>query len=166
MRKGLALLVLCAVVSSLVLVGCAGAGGGGASGAPKVDWKVSISGAVSKPLTLTYADLAKRPQTTLTDVVMRRSQGEETKNAWTGPALADIFKDAGISAKAAKVTCIAKDGYAMEMTMGDLNKAIIALKQDDKWIDTDAKSGPVRMLAPEKTANFWVGQLVEIKVAE
>jgi DMSO/TMAO reductase YedYZ molybdopterin-dependent catalytic subunit len=165
MRKHLALFVLFAIVLSFALAACGGASGG-ASGAPKVDWKLSITGAVSKPLTLTYADLAKRPQTTLKDVVMRRSQGEETKNAWSGPSLDAIFKDAGISSKATGITCVAKDGYSMKMTMDDVKNAIIALKQDDKWIDTDAKAGPVRLLAPDKTANFWVGQLVEIKVAE
>ena len=162
MKKGLVLLVLLAIVLSA----CGGAGGGGANGAPRVDWKVSISGAVSKPLTLTYADLAKRPQATLKDVVMRRSQGEETKNSWSGPTLEAILKDAGVSSKATGITCLAKDGYAMKMTMDDIKNAIIALKQDDQWIDTDTKSGPVRMLAPDKTANFWVGQLIEIKVTE
>jgi DMSO/TMAO reductase YedYZ molybdopterin-dependent catalytic subunit len=166
MRKRLILLALFAIVLSFALSACGAAGGGGASSAPKVDWKVSITGAVSKPLALTYADLAKRPQVTLKDVVMRRSQGEETKNTWSGPSLEAILKDAGISAKATGITCIAKDSYAMKMTMDDIKNAIIALKQDDKFIDTDAKSGPVRMLAPDKTANFWVGQLVEIKVTE
>ncbi len=164
MKKRIALLIVLAMLLAPMLTACAGTGGG-ASGAPKVDWKVSISGAVSKPLTLTYADLAKRKQTTLKDVEMVRSQGETTKNAWTGPALADIFKDAGISASATGVTCIASDGYAMEMTMQDIDRAIIALKQDDKWFDTDPK-GPLRLVAPDKTANFWVAQLTEIRVTE
>lgn len=164
MKKHIALLVALAIVVALVLAACAGSGGGG-SGAPKVDWKVSISGAVSKPMTLTYADLAKRPQTTLKDVEMVRSQGETTTNAWTGPALAEILKDAGISSSATGVTCIASDGYALEMTMEDIDRAIIALKQDDKWLDKDPK-GPLRLVAPDKTANFWVAQLTEIRVTE
>jgi DMSO/TMAO reductase YedYZ molybdopterin-dependent catalytic subunit len=165
MKTRLALLVLLVIMLSFVLAACGGAGGG-ASNAPKVDWKLSISGAVSKPLTLTYADLVKRPQTTLKDVTMKRSQGEETKNAWSGPALDAILKDAGISAKATGLTCIAKDGYSMKMTMDDVKNAIIGLKQDDKFIDTDTKAGPIPLLAPDKTANFWVGQLTEIRVTE
>ncbi len=163
MKKGFALLILLFVV--LATVACGSAGGGGAANAPKVDWTLSITGAVSKPLTLSYADLAKRPQTTLKDVTMTRSQGEATKNAWTGPALADLFKEAGISANAKGITCLAKDGYAMEMTMDDVKNAIIAMKQDDQWINAGDK-GPIRLVAPDKTANFWVAQLQEIKVSE
>jgi DMSO/TMAO reductase YedYZ molybdopterin-dependent catalytic subunit len=165
MKKHLVLVALFAIVLMCALAACAGSGGG-AAGAPKVDWKVSITGAVSKPLTLTYADLAKRPQVTLKDVLMQRSQGEATKNTWSGPALDAILKDAGISANAKGITCLAKDGYAMKMTMDDVKNAIIALKQDDKFIDTDPKAGPVRLLVPDKTANFWVGMLTEIQVAE
>jgi DMSO/TMAO reductase YedYZ molybdopterin-dependent catalytic subunit len=138
----------------------------GCSNAPKVDWTVEINGAVSKPLTLRYADLAKRKQVELRDVLMRRSQGEDTVNTWVGPDLASILEEAGVSANATGITALAADGYAMQMTMDDLQGAIIALKQDGEWIADDEDQGPIRLVCPEKPANHWLFQLAEIKVEE
>lgn len=138
----------------------------GCSNAPKVNWTLDINGAVSKPLTLSYADLAKRKQVELKDVLMRRSQGEDTVNAWVGPDLASILEEAGVSANATGITALAADGYAMQMTMDDLQGAIIALKQDGEWIADDEDHGPIRLVCPEKPANHWLFQLIEIKVEE
>ena len=158
MKKWHVLLVL--VLLTTVFAGCAGGGG-----APKVDWTVKVSGAVTKPLQLNYADLAKRPQVKLENVVMRKSQGEDTTNTWDGPALDAILKDAGVSAKATGLTLKAADGYAIQLTMQELNKAIIALKMDGKWISEDEK-GPIRLVAPDKPANAWLFQLTDIEVIE
>ena len=139
---------------------------GGCSSAPKVDWTVEINGAVSSPLKLSYADLARREQVELKDVLMRRSQGEDTLNAWAGPALAPILEQAGVSANARGITALAADGYAMQMTMDDLKGAIIALQQDGEWIAGDEDHGPIRLVCPEKPANHWLFQLTTITVEE
>jgi DMSO/TMAO reductase YedYZ molybdopterin-dependent catalytic subunit len=158
MKKWYAVLALALLLA--VLVGCAGG-----SGAPKAEWTVKVSGAVSKPLQLSYADLSKRPQVKLENVIMRKSQGEDTTNTWEGPALDAILKDAGASAKATGLTFKAADGYAMQLTMQELNQAIIALKVDGKWITEDEK-GPIRLVVPDKPANAWLSQLTDIEVIE
>lgn len=160
MKRTIGLLVAIALVSTLILTAC-----GSAAGVPKVDWTVKVSGAVSKPMTLAFKDLAKRPQVTLKDVLMRRSQGEDTKNSWEGPSVMAILKDAGVSVKAKGVVCSATDGYAKELTVDELKDAIIALKQDGKWISPNEK-GPIRLVVPDKPANSWIAGLVELKVSE
>jgi DMSO/TMAO reductase YedYZ molybdopterin-dependent catalytic subunit len=57
----------------LLLAMLAGCG----SGAPNVDWKLKVTGAVETPLTLSYADLAAMPQVELNDVLSRRTAGRD-----------------------------------------------------------------------------------------
>ncbi len=45
-----------------------------ACGAPKVEWTLTVDGAVTTPLSLSYADLADRPQVDLLDVLMQKSR--------------------------------------------------------------------------------------------
>jgi len=157
MKRYLLALVLLALVLSTALVGC--------QTAPKVDWELQITGAVNHPLTLSYRDLVKRDQVTLENILMQRSKGEDTTNTWVGPALKPILEEAGISSNATAVICSASDGYAKKVPLEDAYKAIIALKKDGEWIASRDK-GPIRIVIPGRPANFWVAQLIEIKVVE
>ena len=158
MKRNLVLLTLSAALLLLSLSACG-------SGAPRVDWELRVTGAVSDPLTLSYQDLARRDMVTLEDVVMSRSQGEDTINTWEGPAVAPILEEAGISASATAVLCTASDGYAREMTRADLEEAIIAVKMDGEWI-ASGDNGPIRIVVPNKPGNFWLYELVEMEVVE
>jgi len=158
MKRHLSLALVTFVVLSLALAACGG-------GTPKIDWELKITGAVEKPLTLSYQDLAKREFVDLSDVLMQKSQGEDTTNSWEGPSLAAILDEAGVSPSAKTITATAADGYAMEMNMADLGDAIIALKRDGEWT-TSEKNGPIRIVVPGKPANHWLFQLVEIEVVE
>jgi DMSO/TMAO reductase YedYZ molybdopterin-dependent catalytic subunit len=147
----------------LLVMGLAGCG----SGAPKVDWELKISGAVNKPLTLNYSDLAKMPQTELKDVLMEKSLGEDTVVSWSGVNLEDILKQAEASSNLASVTALAADGYAIEISKDELQDAIVALQENGEWIATaDKDHGPIRLVCPHTPANRWVFQLQEIQVNE
>lgn len=157
-RSSLAIVVLLLVALALA---CSRSGG-----VPKVDWTVEISGAVSRPLTLSYADLTKREQVKLENVLMQKSQGEDTTNTWEGPAVDALLQEAGVSSKATGVTAMAADGYAIQMTLADLQGGIIALKVDGTWIADDKDHGPIRLVVPGKPANHWLFQLTDIVVEE
>jgi DMSO/TMAO reductase YedYZ molybdopterin-dependent catalytic subunit len=150
------------VLAAVLLAACSS---GGASGAPKVTWELKISGAVGKPLTLSYADLAKIPQTMLKDVVMQKSAGEPTLTTWSGVALSELLKRAQAPAEFTGATVIAADGYGIEITKDELEGAIVALKDDKDFIaKTDPDKGPIRLVCPHTPANRWVFQLQEIKI--
>jgi DMSO/TMAO reductase YedYZ molybdopterin-dependent catalytic subunit len=158
MKRNIVQLALLALVIVLVATACG-------SSAPKVDWQVQITGAVSNPLTISYEELTKRDMVVLEDVIMRRSQGEDRVNTWEGPALMPLLQEAGLSANAKAVICSASDGYAREMVLEELQDSIIALKEDGEWI---AKGGdnPLRIIVPDKPANHWISHLVEMEVVE
>ena len=71
--------LLLALVMLLSLAAC--------SGAPKVDWELSISGDVDNPLTLSYSDLAGMEQVALDEIMMEKSTGEDEVTSWSGGSL-------------------------------------------------------------------------------
>jgi DMSO/TMAO reductase YedYZ molybdopterin-dependent catalytic subunit len=146
----------------LLAIGLAACGG-----APKVDWELGISGQVNEPLTLGYDELVDMPQVDLNDILMERSEGEDTYESWSGVSLKEILNRAGADPNYGGVTAVAADGYAIEISTDELQDAIIALKQNDEWIATaDAEHGPIRLVCPNTPANRWVFQLQEIQVNE
>ena len=148
------------VMSLLLILALAGCGGG----APKVDWTLGVSGAVSNPLALSYTDLADMPQSDLTDILMEKSLGEDTTGNWSGVALAEILDQAG-AGEYVSITAVAGDGYAIEISKDELQDAIVALKENDEWIaEADPDHGPIRLVCPYTPANRWVFQLMELQV--
>lgn len=155
--------VMLAVLALLLVAGLGACGGS----VPKVDWTVQVTGAVSSPLTLSYADLAAMTQTELKDVLMDKSLGEDVTGNWSGVSLADILSQAGASADLKSITATASDGYAIEISKEEMQDAIIALKQEGKWInDVDKEHGPIRLVCPHVPANRWVYQIQGIQVNE
>jgi len=145
------------ILSTLLLIAC--------SAAPKVDWDLTISGDVDNPLTISYKELAKMPQTDLKDIFMDKSTGEDSVGSWSGVLLADLFAQASAVEDFVSVTAIAADGYAIEITRDELENAIVALKEQGEWIqNSDPEHGPIRMVCPQTPANRWVFQLLEIQV--
>jgi DMSO/TMAO reductase YedYZ molybdopterin-dependent catalytic subunit len=148
-------IILLALVTALA--GCGG-------GAPEVDWDLVVSGAVSTPLTVSYAELADMPQTELSEILMEKSLGEDTTGDWSGVALADLLEKAG-AGEYVSITAVAGDGYAIEISKDELQDGIVALKEDGEWIaETDPDHGPIRMVCPHTPANRWVFQLKELQV--
>ncbi|MBN1138106.1 MAG: molybdopterin-dependent oxidoreductase [Anaerolineae bacterium] len=153
-RKVGVIAVLLIVVS---LVGCGGS-------APQVDWELKVGGAVSSPLSVTYADLSKMPQTDLQEILMQKSRGEDTTGSWSGVLLTELLAKAG-AGEYATITAIAGDGYAIEISKDELENAIVALKENDEWIaEADRDHGPIRLVTPKTPANRWVFQIQEIQV--
>jgi DMSO/TMAO reductase YedYZ molybdopterin-dependent catalytic subunit len=149
------------IVSLLLLVSLVGCGGG----APDEDWTVQVTGAVTTPLSVSYQDLADMPQTELNDILMERSEGEDTTGSWSGVALSHLMEQAGAPADYASITVVAADGYAIEIPIEELEGAIVALKEEGEWIaNTDPDHGPIRLVCPHTPANRWVFQLAEIQV--
>jgi DMSO/TMAO reductase YedYZ molybdopterin-dependent catalytic subunit len=85
---------------------------------------------VNKPLTLSYSELAKMPQTELKDILMEKSRGEDEIGSWSGVPVEEIFKRAEASSNYVSVTASAADGYAVEISRDELQGAIVALKKD------------------------------------
>jgi len=133
-------------------------------GAPKVDWELKISGDVANPMTLSYRDLTGMEQRDLTEIMMEKSTGEDEVTSWSGVDLITVLDQAG-AGEFVTITAFAADGYAIEVSAGELENAIIALMDNGEWIaDVTPDKGPIRLVTPETPGNRWVFQLVELQI--
>jgi len=148
------------LVTLLLVLGLAACGGA----APDEDWTLGISGAVSEPLGLSYAELVDMPQTELNDLLMEKSLGEDTTGDWSGVALSEILDKAG-AGEFVSITAVAADGYAIEISRDELQDAIVALMENGEWIaEADPDHGPIRLVCPYTPANRWLFQLTDLQV--
>lgn len=133
--------------------------------APKVDWQLSVSGAVDTPTEFSFQDLAEMPLVNLDDVLMEKSRGEDEVRSFSGVPLSEIFTLVGAAEDFSSITAKAADGYAIEITKDEIVDGIVALKQSEEWIaKVDPQAGPIRLVFPATPANRWVFQVNEIIV--
>lgn len=155
-KKNTALLTV--VLLMAFLVGCG-------PKAPDVDWTLKISGEVTTPLELSFADLAAMDQIELKDILMEKSTGEDEVTSWSGVSLDEILTKAGAAADYVSLTVIASDGYSIEITKEELTNGMIALKDAGEWIvEVSPDKGPIRLVTPSTPANRWVYSVTEIQV--
>ncbi len=157
MKKGYVILVLAGLLILLSLSACG-------AGAPDVDWELKISGDVTSPMTFSFADMAAMDEIDLSEILMEKSTGEDEVTSWSGAALESLLAEAG-AGEFVTITVLASDGYAIEIAAGELDNAIIALKDNGEWIsEVTPDKGPIRLVAPDTPGNRWVYQVVEIQV--
>ena len=134
-------------------------------GAPKVDWNLSITGAVENPSIFSYADLADLPMIDLDDILMEKSRGEDEFRSFAGVELSFLLESVGATENFSSITAKAADGYAIEIPVDEMVSGIVALKDGDDWIvKSDPDAGPIRLVFPATPANRWVFQVIEIVV--
>jgi DMSO/TMAO reductase YedYZ molybdopterin-dependent catalytic subunit len=135
---------------------------------------LSIAGDVAKPLTLSKADLAQMPRTSVTV----KAEGEEgTDTTYEGVLLYDILKQAGApldkqlmgKALASYVLAEARDGYQVVYTLTEIdpsftnNKIIVADTVNGKPLFD--YQGPFRLVVPgEKKGARSIRMLEKITV--
>ena len=135
--------------------------------------ELKISGAVSTPLALTAADLAKMPRKTLS---VTNPHNKKTE-VYEGVPLEELLRRAGVpqheqlrgQAMAIYVVAEAEDGYKVVFSLAELDSGIL----DSEVIVADAmdgaaltaKEGPFKIVAPhEKRPARWVRMLKSITV--
>lgn len=136
--------------------------------------KISVTGDVPTPLSLTAADLAAMPRETA-EVAEQDGQ----KIAYEGVPLQEILKKAGIQfgremrgkALSGYVLAEAHDGYAVVFSLGELDsslggtKVIVADKRDGKPLFV--YQGPARLVVPaDKVGARGVRMLEKLEVVK
>jgi DMSO/TMAO reductase YedYZ molybdopterin-dependent catalytic subunit len=135
--------------------------------------RLSITGDVGQPLSLSLDDFSKMPRTTL-KVTNSQEKKDET---FEGVALSELLKQAGVpqgpklrgAAMATYVIAEAADGYRVIYSLAELDSdfqdsgVIVADRMDGKPLDDQA--GPLRLVAPhDKRPARWIRMLKSIKV--
>ena len=116
---------------------------------------ITVGGEVTTPLTLTAADLTAMPRST---AIAKDKQG--TPHTFSGVALADIFKKAGVTtgrdlrgenlAKYVLVTCA--DNYQVVFSLAELDSSftdrVVILADQVEGKPLLAGTGPFRIVVP------------------
>ncbi len=147
--------------------------GKAAQTASSASGRLTITGDVQHPLSLSVEDLRQLPRTTLK--VANPHEGKE--ETYEGVLLGEILKRAGVAqgsslrgaAMATYVLAQAADGYRVIYSLAELDSdfqdsgVIVADKMDGKPLDE--KAGPLRLVAPhDKRPARWIRMLQTIKV--
>jgi len=155
-----------------VVLGLVVTSGFSQSAAPAIV-RLTITGDVDHPLSLSLDDLHKMPRITL-KVTDPHEHKDET---FEGVALAELLKESGVpqgpklrgAAVATYVIAEAADGYRVIFSLAELDSdfqdsgVIVADRMDGKPLDE--KAGPLRLVAPhDKRPARWIRMLQNIKV--
>jgi DMSO/TMAO reductase YedYZ molybdopterin-dependent catalytic subunit len=124
---------------------------------PSVDltaWRFQVTGAVARPLSLTWEELLALPRReTVCDIhcVTRWSRYD---NMFEGVPVRTLLERAGPAPDAAYVLVHAEQGYTTNLPLADLDRPanLLALAHDGEPL-TPEHGGPVRLLVPH--LYFW-----------
>lgn len=116
-------------------------------------WRLEITGAVDRPLQLTYADILKAPQTEFhltMECIGNPAGGDLIGNArWQGTALAPFLQRAGIQPHATELVLQGADSYETTLPIAVLMRPDVQLvHQMNQAPLTKAHGYPVRLIVP------------------
>jgi DMSO/TMAO reductase YedYZ molybdopterin-dependent catalytic subunit len=113
----------------------------------EADYRLTVSGLVARPATLTFADLARLPQTSLTYDFQCVTGWRVPDVPWSGVALPDLLDHVGVRSDAKAVRFTSFDGtYTESLTLAQARRrdVLVATRMLDGPV-TAAHGGPVRL---------------------
>jgi DMSO/TMAO reductase YedYZ molybdopterin-dependent catalytic subunit len=125
-------------------------------------WKLTVTGAVSTPLTLNYAEALARSTTEAT-VTLDCTGGWYSTQIWRGIRLSDLLTQAGVQDD--KFFIVLKDvsGYSADITADEASQVLLATQVGDQVLD-HWHGYPMRAVVPARRGWHWVKWLTEIQV--
>ncbi|SFA87481.1 MULTISPECIES: sulfite oxidase-like oxidoreductase [unclassified Bacillus (in: firmicutes)] len=117
-------------------------------------WNLRIFGAVSENITLTYDDILKMPQSTVTCDIHCVTRWSRFDNTFTGVKFVDFLKEIGVTPKSEFVMIHADHNYTANVKLSDLNRddVLLAHSFEGKPL-TDKHGWPLRLVVPH--LYFW-----------
>ena len=128
-------------------------------GAPRVTaktWSLTVDGACTKPLTLSFTELMALEQVHDTSDFHCVTTWSRMDVPWVGVRISDVLALAEPKPDAAYVMCHAFDGYSTNVALEELLKPDVLLVHHADGIPLpDEHGGPVRVITPQLYA--WKG---------
>ena len=125
-------------------------------------WQLTITGAVTRPLSFTYAQLRALPTQTQT-ATLDCTGGWYTEQEWQGISLADLLEQAGVQDSADSITVRAVSGYARRFTLAEARRYLLAWGVAGEPL-SHGHGFPLRLVASDKRGVEWVKWITQLHV--
>ncbi len=139
---------------------------------PPIDratWRLRVEGAVARPLSLTYDELAALTQAEVT-AALDCTGGWYSIQRWRGVPVGELLARAGVLPAAASVTFEAVSGYRRRFPVDEAAAALLALgtlgQEDVLHPLAHGHGAPMRVVLPGRRGMEWVKWLAVIRVNE
>ncbi|MSQ31813.1 MAG: sulfite oxidase-like oxidoreductase [Dehalococcoidia bacterium] len=116
-------------------------------------WDFKLSGAVEKPVTLTYEKFMSLPKVQVTADFHCVTQWSRLNNVWEGVSISEVMKLITLKPEAKYVMMHADEGYTTNLPLKVLldNDVLFAYKHDGKDLEP-AHGWPLRLVVPKRYA--------------
>ncbi len=133
---------------------------------PDVKSTLELAGSgLERPRAFAFEQLSAMDMVEVNDVMMLKSHEPDEVTSWRGPSLAGLLKAAGVESGPMLLEFEAADGYGFDLPLDELGGAIVAVQDGaGRWLADLDKNCPLRLVIPDKPANYWVMNLSRIVV--
>ena len=134
-------------------------------GTPSIDsdaWRLTISGRVTRPLTLDRAALAALGEVDR-EGVLDCTSGWVMRTAWRGTPLLSVLQAAGANPETAAVDVRSVTGWMVRLERLDLDDALLATHVAGEPLPA-ANGAPLRLVAPRRRGLDWIKWVSQIEV--
>jgi DMSO/TMAO reductase YedYZ molybdopterin-dependent catalytic subunit len=126
-------------------------------------WRLWISGAVSAPLSLSYAELTSLPARTA-DAVLDCTGGWWSEQTWGGIPVGDLLARAGAASTAREAAVISVTGHRWTFPLDEVRGALLVTHVGGEPL-TPGHGYPARLVIPGRRGFQWVKWVHRIEVA-
>lgn len=113
------------------------------------EWRFVVTGAVERPLSLSWTDLLALPRREVECDMHCVTRWSRYDNVFGGVPVQEVLQQAGVSAEAAYVLVHAEEEFTTNLPLADLDRPanLLALSHHGEPL-TPEHGGPVRLLVP------------------
>ena len=125
-------------------------------------WRLTVTGAVDRELTLGYSDLDATEEVT---AVIDCTGGWYSEQSWRGVRVGDLLDAVSPSQDAASITVTSATGYYRRFSMDEARESLLATHVGGGSLSR-GHGYPLRLVAPGKRGFEWVKWVTSIEVNE
>jgi molybdopterin-dependent oxidoreductase-like protein protein len=117
-------------------------------------WRLRVAGAVARPVSLSYEDMAALPRREAS-VVLDCTGGWWSEQVWSGVSLLDVLSQSGMSEDATRVDVISVTGHRWTFDRSEAERALLATHVGGEPLSA-GHGYPVRLVVPSLRGFLWI----------
>jgi DMSO/TMAO reductase YedYZ molybdopterin-dependent catalytic subunit len=135
-------------------------------GTPEIDpaaWRLSVTGAVSRPARWSLDELRALGDEERT-AVLDCTSGWAIETVWRGVPLSMLLAASGVAPAASRVEVRSITGWATSLSLADAGGCLLAWSVADEPLPAD-NGAPLRLVAPDRRGLEWVKWIAEVRLS-